>query len=265
MLKKEWSKFHPYHILDISPWPVLSSLSVTSCMLNLFFFMSMKTTLECFIISMVSLVMSISLWWRDVIRESTFQGNHTKKVQTGIRMGFVLFILSEVMFFMSFFWGIMSNMLVPDVELGCMWPPVGVQSVDYLGVPLLNTIILISSGVSVTWAHHSLISSNKMNCLYGFLSTVILGVLFTYFQLLEYYDTSFTICDSVYGSLFFTTTGFHGLHVAIGTVFLTVCFFRVMSNHFSNEHHVGAEAAIWYWHFVDVVWLFLYLLLYCMN
>lgn len=201
-------------------------------------------------------------WWRDIYREATLQGYHSEKVGLGLRWGIILFIVSEVFFFVSFFWAFFHRSLSPNIEVGALWPPVGVETFNPFQVPLLNTRILLASGVTITWAHHALMEKNYDQCLQGLLVTIILGVYFSFLQGLEYIEASFTIADRVYGSTFFVATGFHGLHVLIGTSFLAICMSRHAKCHFSSDHHFGFEAAAWYWHFVDVVWLFLYLSIY---
>jgi cytochrome c oxidase subunit 3 len=201
-------------------------------------------------------------WWRDVVREATFQGHHTYIVQKGLRYGMILFITSEVLFFVAFFWAFFHSSLAPSVELGAIWPPKGIEVLNQWEVPLLNTVILLSSGATVTWAHHSIVSGDRNGAILGLLLTVILALIFTALQGLEYYEAPFTIADGVYGSTFFIATGFHGLHVIIGTIFLSVCLIRLMKYHFTKHHHFGFEAAAWYFHFVDVVWLFLFVSIY---
>lgn len=201
-------------------------------------------------------------WLRDVVRESTFLGHHTKRTLYGLKMGFILFIVSEILLFFSFFWAFFHSALSPAIEIGCSWPPLGIQPLDPFSVPLLNTTVLLSSGATVTWAHHSIVSGNRKESLTGLLSTVLLGLLFTALQVFEYIEAPFSIADSVYGSVFFIATGFHGFHVIVGTAFLSICLVRLNNFHFSRTHHFGFEAASWYWHFVDVVWLFLYVCIY---
>lgn len=201
-------------------------------------------------------------WWRDISREGAFQGLHSAIVELGLRWGMLLFITSEVFFFLRFFWAYFHASLAPNVELGSLWPPVGIQVFNAFGVPLLNTIVLVSSGVSVTWAHHALISGDYSETTKGLFITVALGIYFTMLQGLEYYEATFSFADRIYGSTFFIATGFHGLHVIVGTLFLLVCLLRHLKGEFRPAHHFGFEAAAWYWHFVDVVWLFLYLALY---
>lgn len=178
-----------------------------------------------------------------MIREVTFQGLHTIIVKQGLKYGMLLFILSEVLFFFSFFWAFFHSSLAPSIELGVYWPPLGINPLNPFSVPLLNTGVLLSSGASVTWAHHALISGKKAEALNGLAATVILGVIFTGLQAMEYYEAPFAISDSVYGSTFFVATGFHGLHVIIGTTFLAVCLVRLAYHQLSRHHHLGLEAA----------------------
>ena len=177
-------------------------------------------------------------------------------------MGVGLFIVSEALFFLGIFWAYFHSGLSPTVEMGAHWPPMGIQAINPFELPLLNTIILLSSGVTITYAHHSLIQGNRKGALYGTVVTIILATIFTFFQGVEYSVSSFTISDSVYGSCFYFGTGFHGLHVMIGTAFLMVGLWRTYAYHLSNNHHLGLEAGILYWHFVDVVWLFLFVSIY---
>jgi len=201
-------------------------------------------------------------WWTDVVREGTYQGLHTNAVQTGLRYGMLLFIVSEVMFFLAFFWAFFHSSVLPSIEIGGVWPPAGIDVLNAFDVPLVNTIVLLTSGATCTWAHHSIVAGDKNGAVNGLLLTVALGAFFTALQGMEYVDAGFTIADGVYGSTFFLATGFHGFHVLIGTTFLLVCLFRQLKNHFSTSHHFGFEAAAWYWHFVDVVWLFLFVSIY---
>lgn len=202
------------------------------------------------------------LWWRDVIRESTYQCIHTKETSSSISLGFIIFLVSEIFFFISFFWAYFHRILSPSIELGILFPSKGIEPFEPIKIPLLNSFILLSSGITVTLAHHYLLKNDyKRSSLYLFL-TIILGLVFTLFQLLEYELSTFTITDSVYGSLFFFMTGFHGLHVLVGRVFLRVSLYRVIKGHYISYHHLGFEIAVWYWHFVDVIWLFLYICLY---
>nr|YP_010486852.1 Cytochrome c oxidase subunit 3 [Poliometra prolixa]UWI54396.1 cytochrome c oxidase subunit 3 [Poliometra prolixa] len=252
---------HPYHLVDQSPWPITASLGALISTIGLVLWFQGFGFFVTFLGLSSLLVVSV-FWWRDVIREATFQGNHTSYVGVGLRFGMVLFITSEVLFFFAFFWAFFHSSLAPSVELGVCWPPVGIEPLNPFLVPLLNTAVLLSSGVTVTWCHHSILEKGWAGAVQGLFFTVLLGLYFTGLQAWEYYDAPFTISDSVYGSTFFVATGFHGLHVIIGTTFLLVCFFRLIVSHFSSLHHFGFEAAAWYWHFVDVVWLFLFISIY---
>lgn len=213
-------------------------------------------------IGLIIIILTSIQWWRDVSREAAFQGHHSIEVETNMRLGIVLFIASEVLFFVSFFWAFFHSRLAPSIEIGILWPPKNIRAFNPFQIPLLNTVILLSSGVSVTWAHHRIIENNHSQAKKGLFITVILGLYFTALQAFEYIEASFSFADSVYGSTFFIATGFHGLHVIIGTTFLGVCLVRLLSCQFSYKHHFGFEAAAWYWHFVDVVWLFLYITIY---
>lgn len=252
---------HAYHIVNPSPWPLtgaLSALLLTSGLVMWFHFNSVLLLA----IGLITNTLTIYQWWRDIVREGTFQGHHTPVVQKGLRYGMILFIVSEVFFFSGFFWAFYHSSLAPTPELGGYWPPAGIIPLDPLEVPLLNTSVLLASGVSITWAHHSLMEGNRKHIIQALFITICLGLYFTLLQASEYYETSFTISDGVYGSTFFIATGFHGLHVIIGSTFLIVCLLRQLKFHFTSNHHFGFEAAAWYWHFVDVVWLFLYVSIY---
>nr|YP_010546416.1 cytochrome c oxidase subunit III [Nerita histrio]QWS05789.1 cytochrome c oxidase subunit III [Nerita chamaeleon]UYI29932.1 cytochrome c oxidase subunit 3 [Nerita histrio] len=252
---------NPFHLVEFSPWPLTGSMGALFLTLGLagwFHGYSLSTM----ILGLVLIVLTMLQWWRDVIREGTFQGFHTGKVAKGLRWGMILFIVSEVCFFFAFFWAYFHSSLAPSPELGSCWPPAGITPLNPFEVPLLNTAVLLASGVTVTWAHHALMEGDRVNGIQGLIATVVLGVYFTVLQAWEYYEAPFTIADGAYGSTFFVATGFHGLHVLIGSTFLLVCLVRVWMQHFSPSHHFGFEAAAWYWHFVDVVWLFLYLSIY---
>ena len=208
------------------------------------------------------LLIVIIQWWRDIRREGAIQGLHTSIVELGLRWGIALFIISEIFFFLRFFWAFFHRRLSPNIEIGSVWPPFGIKVFNPFQVPLLNTVILLSSGIRVTWAHHSLLIGNYSQTKIGLIVTILLGVYFSILQILEYFEASFTFADRIYGSTFFIATGFHGLHVIIGTLFLIVILIRHMKWEFRKDHHFGFEAAAWYWHFVDVVWLFLYIIIY---
>nr|AZL93505.1 cytochrome c oxidase subunit 3 [Torymus sp. ZJUH_2016035] len=261
---KKLIQYHPFHLVTLSPWPILMSFSVMLMMVGLMNWFN-NYNLNLILLGTLMILLIMFQWWRDVIRESLYQGFHTKMVVKGIKLGMLLFIISEVFFFISIFWCYFHMYLSPSIEIGSLWPPLNIIPFNPYLIPLLNTIILLSSGVFVTWCHYSLINSLKISSILSLLFTVLLGMIFTLFQVLEYFEASFTISDSVYGSIFFMSTGFHGFHVLVGTIFLLINLIRIFKNNFSSHHHFGFEAAAWYWHFVDVVWLFLYLLIYFIN
>jgi len=254
---------HPFHLVSPSPWPIYTCISLltltTSGVLSMHSFSHAEYFLT---LAFILVVSSMSFWFRDVISEATYLGNHTLAVQRGLNMGVALFIVSEALFFLAIFWAFFHSALSPTVELGAQWPPMGIEAINPFELPLLNTVILLSSGVTVTYAHHSLIQGNRKGALYGLIVTVILAIIFTTLQGVEYTVSSFTISDGAFGSCFYFGTGFHGLHVMIGTAFLAVGLWRVLAYHQTDMHHLGLESAILYWHFVDVVWLFLFISIY---
>jgi len=252
---------HPYHLVEISPWPFFRAIGAIGLTTGIVVWFHIKL-ITLFWIRFILILIVIQQWWRDVSREGSFQGIHTLIVETGLRWGIVLFILSEVIFFFSFFWAFFHSSLSPSIELGCVWPPAGVVAFNPFRVPLINTVILLSSGVRVTWSHHAIMLNNYSRSLESLLITVILGFYFTIIQLLEYLEASFSISDSVFGRTFFVATGFHGLHVIIGSLFLIATYLRISIGSLRRTHHFGFEAAAWYWHFVDVVWLFLFISIY---
>ncbi len=252
---------HPFHLVNYSPWPLtgaLGALFLVTGLVKWFHFFNYNL----FLIGNLITILTIIQWWRDISREGSFQGLHTSFVTNGLRWGIILFITSEVFFFIRFFWAFFHNSLSPTIEIGSIWPPIRILVFNPFQIPLLNTAILLTSGVTVTWAHHRLIENNHSQTTQGLFFTILLGIYFTALQGYEYKEASFSIADAVYGSTFFIATGFHGLHVLIGTTFLAVCLIRHLNNQFSIYHHFGFEAAAWYWHFVDVVWLFLYVAIY---
>lgn len=252
---------NPFHLVEARPWPLTGSVGAL--------FLTVGTVgwfhgwgINLMLLGLFVILVTIIQWWRDVVREGSIQGYHTTKTSRGLRVGVVLFIVSEVCFFFAFFWAFFHRRLAPRIELGNTWPPIGINPLSPWGVPLLNTLVLLSSGVRVTWAHHAILAGNIKEGTLGLLFTVVLGIYFTILQGIEYHESRFSIRDRVYGTTFFVATGFHGLHVLIGTTFLTVCLIRHTLLHFTEGHHLGFEAAAWYWHFVDVVWLFLYVWIY---
>nr|YP_009025145.1 cytochrome c oxidase subunit III [Amaurornis akool]AHV78274.1 cytochrome c oxidase subunit III [Amaurornis akool] len=252
---------HSYHMVDPSPWPIFGAAAAlfTTSGLIMWFHHNSSLLLALGLLSMTLVTLQ---WWRDIIRESTFQGHHTPPVQKGLRYGMALFITSEAFFFLGFFWAFFHSSLAPTPELGGQWPPTGINPLNPLEVPLLNTAILLASGITVTWTHHSISIGSRKQAIQALTLTILLGFYFTALQAMEYHETSFSIADSVYGSTFFVATGFHGLHVIIGSSFLLICLLRLIKFHFTSDHHFGFEAAAWYWHFVDVIWLFLYMSIY---
>ena len=255
---------HPFHLVSPSPWPIYTAIALLTLTTNGVLTMHTITNAGYFLMSaFIILIFSMSFWWRDVISEGTYLGNHTLAVQRGLNMGVALFIVSEALFFLAIFWAFFHSALSPTVELGAQWPPMGIEAINAFELPLLNTVILLSSGVTVTFAHHSIIQGNRRSdALYGLMVTVLLAIVFTGLQGVEYTVSSFTISDGAFGSCFYFSTGFHGLHVMIGTAFITVGLWRVLAYHSTDNHHLGLESGILYWHFVDVVWLVLFISIY---
>jgi cytochrome c oxidase subunit III len=264
----------PYHLVDPSPWPIIGAVSALVLALGALTYMHpdmfgpglepmFKALGPWKILIGVALVLfTMAGWWRDVIKESTTPGLHSPVVRLGLRYGMFLFIASEVMFFLAFFWAFFHFALFPEHTASGTWPPPGVKVFDPWDLPFLNTLILLTSGVTVTWAHHALLENNRKHLIYGLALTVALGVAFTACQAYEYAHAAFGFRDGVYSSTFFMATGFHGFHVIVGTIFLAVCLGRALKGQFTPERHFGFEAAAWYWHFVDVVWLFLFAAIY---
>lgn len=253
--------YQPFHLVTLRPWPLLTSFRIIILLVRIINWFN-NFNFNIIYIGLLLILICIYQWWRDVIRERTFQGFHTNKVYSGLKLGILLFIISEIFFFIRIFWCYFHIFLSPRVEIGRFWPPKNIISFNPYHIPLINTIILLSSGVRITWCHYSLINIKKKRSIIRILITILLGIVFTIFQYLEYLEAPFTISDSIYGSIFFIATGFHGFHVLIGTIFLLINYLRILNNNYSSIHHFGFEAAAWYWHFVDVVWLFLYLLVY---
>jgi cytochrome c oxidase subunit 3 len=254
---------HPFHLVSPSPWPINTCISLLSLTCStVFTFHNFDFAGYFIFLSFICLISSMSFWFRDIISEGTYLGNHTLSVQRGLNMGVGLFIISEALFFLAIFWGFFHSALSPTVEVGASWPPAGMEAINPFELPLLNTIILLSSGISVTYSHHSLIEGNRKGALNGLVFTGLLAIVFTYFQGVEYTVSSFTLADGIFGSCFYFGTGFHGLHVIIGTAFLGVGFWRLLAYHLTDNHHLGFESSILYWHFVDIVWLFLFVSIY---
>jgi len=254
---------HRYHILNESPWPILTAYATSFLMLSItMVVVSTPFSKYILVLNFINLINVVTCWWKDIVRESTFEGNHTTIVQTSLKYGIILFIISEIMFFFGIFWAFFHSALSPVAEIGAIWPPKGIENILPGGIPLLNTFLLLSSGATVTWAHQAIIATDKKNTLTAMYWTLILACVFIAIQFFEYVSSSFTMSDGIYGSTFFMATGFHGLHVIIGMIFLFVTVIRLFRNHLTKQHHFGFEAAAWYWHFVDVVWLFLFITVY---
>jgi cytochrome c oxidase subunit III len=255
---------HPYHLVDPSPWPFVTSLSLLLVAIGIV--LSMHKVVAPWILAPGTglLLFAAFGWWRDVVKESN-QGFHTKKVQIGLRLGMAFFITSEVMLFFAFFWAYFHAAFDPVEATGGMWPPKGIKTLDPFHLPYLNTLILLLSGTTLTWAHHALLEGNKKELVQGLLITVLLGAIFSCVQGFEYLHATFKMKDGIYPSTFYMATGLHGIHVIVGSIFLAVCLFRASKDEFTPKDHVGFEAAAWYWHFVDVVWLFLFISIYWMG
>ena len=254
---------HSFHLVDPSPWPLVGAFGGFMLTSGLVLYMHkfiggwnlLLTGFFCVLYIMY-------IWWRDIIREATFEDQHSIIVQKGLKLGMILFIVSEIMFFFAFFWGFFNASVAPVYNIGGVWPPHSITTINTYTVPLTNTFILLSSGATITWSHHAILARAKKTTIVTLIVTLFLAILFTGLQGLEYVSSPFNISDGVYGSVFYMSTGFHGFHVFIGTVALFVSLVRIVLNHFTNKHHFGFESAIWYWHFVDVVWLFLFINVY---
>ena len=269
-------KNHDYHIIDPSPWPFMGAVGAVTMLTGGILWMKDASFPWIFIVGFLLVLYVMFVWWRDVVAEGN-GGDHTAVVRIGLRMGFIMFIMSEVMFFSAWFWAFFKFALFPMVDVGTasvvtstgpigVWPPEGIETFNPWDLPLINTVILLLSGCTLTWAHHELIEGGegkkRSNLIFGLLLTVLLGGIFTMFQAYEYSHAAFSFSGNVYGAVFFMATGFHGFHVIVGTIFLFVCLLRARNNEFMATQHTGFEAAAWYWHFVDVVWLFLFICVY---
>ena len=257
-------KNHDYHILPPSIYPFIAAVGSFVMLFGAVLWMKdIGSGFWMFLIGLVAILYTMVGWFSEMVAESR-GGDHTPVVAIGLRYGFILFIISEVMFFSAWFWSFFKHALYPMQSFSeGQWPPPSIETFDPWHLPLINTLILLCSGAAATWAHHALVHENNRKDLQQGLALAIgLGILFTFFQAYEYTHAAFGFADNIYGANFFMATGFHGAHVIIGTIFLAVCLFRAMAGHFSPQKHVGFEAAAWYWHFVDVVWLFLFASIY---
>ncbi len=255
---------HPYHLPDPSPWPILGSLGGFLTVFGIILAAHFGNYVV-LVLGLLTVLATMFFWWRDVLKEGAVPGAHSAIVRLGLRYGMTLFIASEVMFFVGFFWAYFNFLIFPETQGNgqTVWPPSTVHTFDPFHLPLLNTMILLLSGTTVTWAHHALLEGDRKNLIRGLGITILLGITFTICQAIEYSHAPFKfVGGGVYASTFFLATGFHGFHVIVGTCFLAVCWFRARAGGLTPERHFGFEAAAWYWHFVDVVWLFLFACIY---
>ncbi len=267
---------HPYHIVRPSIWPLVGSFAGGLFALGMVLYMH-KGALGGFefgytgiVAGLMAVAAVMFFWWKDVIYETVFEKAHNPITEIGLRFGMALFIASEVMFFVAFFWAFFDMSLYTDEvhqflrleHTKGVWPPPQVAPIDAFDLPLLMTMILLLSGCTTTWAHHAILKNDQKNFIQALGCTVALGFVFLCFQVYEYGHATFGFTEGIYSSTFYMATGFHGFHVFVGTVFLAVCWLRAKKGHFSADHHFGFEAAAWYWHFVDVVWLFLFIAVY---
>lgn len=267
-MSESHSTNHDYHIIDPSPWPLIGSISALVMAVGAVAYMH-DGPIYIMILGLIGVLYTMFGWWSDVIHEA-HNGDHTKVVQMHLRYGMILFIASEVMFFVAWFWAFFDASLFANEAIqfarvehtGGVWPPQDLTVLDPWHLPLFNTVILLLSGTTVTWAHHALLHNDRDSLKLGLICTIILGAIFSAVQIYEYVVAPFSFSDSIYGATFYMATGFHGFHVFVGTIFLLVCLLRAMKGHFKPEQHFGFESAAWYWHFVDVVWLFLFAAVY---
>ncbi|RMD49218.1 MAG: cytochrome c oxidase subunit 3 [Alphaproteobacteria bacterium] len=260
------AKQHDFHILNPSIWPFLGAVGGFLMLFGAAWWFH-DGPIWVMLIGAAIVAYVMFGWWSDVIEEA-HAGYHTPVVRIGLRYGYILFILSEAMFFLAWFWNFVKHALYPMHPEGLSpivdgtWPPPGIETFNPWELPLINTLILLSSGAAATWAHHAVQHNDRKGLTWGLALAIVLGALFTVFQAIEYSHAGFSFSGNIYGASFFMATGFHGFHVIVGTIFLFVCLLRALKGHFTAEAHVGLEAAVWYWHFVDVVWLFLFSIIY---
>jgi heme/copper-type cytochrome/quinol oxidase subunit 3 len=257
--------YHDWHIVTFSPWPILNSLIIFTIPLSFVsFFRGIVSSLFIYYIALFLAIFVLFVWFKDVTRESSAEGFHTFAVQLSFNYGMLLFIFSEVMFFFAFFWGFFWLSFAPSIELNLTWPPTDFDNLAFepFSIPLLNTIILLLSGVTITLAHLFIKDGSLKGAQIYIILTLLLAELFIMVQSFEYFSSSYDISDGGYATTFFLCTGFHGFHVIVGSIFIGVMAYRLFTSNFSRKHHFGFEAAAWYWHFVDVVWLFLFLMVY---
>ncbi len=261
---------HPYHLVNPSPWPFVGAASLLILTFGGAAFMHQHSWgVVLLLVGLAGVLYTMFGWWRDVVKEGRVDKAHTREVSTGLRIGMALFIVSEILFFAAFFWAFFNASLLPKLPLeetwaiaDGVWPPKGITPFDPMELPFLNTLILLLSGTTVTWAHYEILHNRQKQAVAALSWTVVLGILFTACQAYEYSHAAFGFKDGIYASTFFMATGFHGFHVLVGTIFLAVCLIRAKNGHFTPTQHLGFEFAAWYWHFVDVVWLFLFVCVY---
>lgn len=276
-------KNHDYHIIEPSPWPFMGGIgaflmafggvawmrAMNGDVFQLLGVNLAQANYWIFLIGTLIVLYTMFAWWSDTVKEA-HEGHHTRVVSLHLRYGMMMFIASELMFFVAWFWAFFDASLFPADAVqvsrteftGGTWPPQGIEVINPFHLPLYNTIILLLSGTTLTWAHHALLKDDRKGLVAGLAVTVALGALFSYVQFYEYAHSPFDFGGSIYSATFYMATGFHGFHVVVGTIFLLVCLLRAMAGHFTPKQHFGLEAAAWYWHFVDVVWLFLFVFIY---
>ncbi len=256
---------HDYYLVDPSPWPLVGSFSaLVATGGGVMWLHGSSVGGWISVLGVLGILFTMFSWWRDVLKEA-YAGDYSEKVASMLRIGMVLFIMSEVLFFFAFFWAFFWGALNPPEIFPLSWPPEGIEPVPAWGIPFFNTMVLLLSGCTVTWAHHALRQGDNDSTKKALTLTVALGILFLSMQIYEYFHLvhlGLTIDKGIFGSAFYMATGFHGFHVFIGATFLLVCTIRAYRGHLKQERHVGFEAAAWYWHFVDVVWLFLFVCVY---
>lgn len=267
------AKHHPFHLVELSPWPILTAFSLLLLAGGGVMFLHKVSAGEYIaVLGIISVILCAFNWWKDVVYEGMVGNHHNEVVRNGLRFGMALFIMSEVMFFFAFFFSYFYSSIFPmDILDGLWfsakgtWPPKGIETFDPWDIPFMNTLILLLSGTTVTWAHHAIMEKDKDTSVKALGLTVLLGASFSTLQAYEYHHAAFGLKDGVYAANFYLATGFHGLHVIVGTIFLTVCLIRAKKGHFVEGGHLGFEFAAWYWHFVDVVWLFLFIFIYVLG
>nr|YP_010257011.1 cytochrome c oxidase subunit 3 [Saprochaete fungicola]QUV75092.1 cytochrome c oxidase subunit 3 [Saprochaete fungicola] len=262
-INRQGYQAHPFHTVENSPWPFFTSFSTFGLAMNT------ATTAHGYIsgstwvvTGTVTVTYSMGTWFRDVVSEGTYTGHHTTAVRNGINTGFITFIVSETTFFAGIFWAYIHSAISPTVETGAAWPPTGIEAIQATDTPTTNTITTTSSGATTTYSHHYTINGNRYHATVGTTITITLAVTFTICQYIEYRTASFTIADGVYGSVFYTGTGFHGTHVITGVIMTSVSTWRIWNYHSTNAHHTGFHTSVTYYHFVDVVWTFTFVVFY---